>query len=149
MPTNLIRKRAVAGANKSSRKSGPKKSARRVAIRAGRVTICADLLETLTAERIWAALPLHSTAEIWGRSVHFETPLESGREGAAITVAEPGDIAFWCERDRIIIVFGPTPMSRGGNLRLPTPCNIWAKTQDDVTLLMSVVPGEKVSLTAI
>ena len=48
--------------------------ARLVEIVAGRVKVRARLFDTLTADRIWAALPLHSTAETWGAVIHFETP---------------------------------------------------------------------------
>lgn len=147
MPTNILRNRAAKVSARDARRPaahGP----RRVLIRAGRVAIRAELLDTLTADRIWAALPLYSTAETWGQSIHFETPVESGRERGARINCEPGDVCFWSEDDRVIIGFGPTPISRGAEIRLPRPCNVWAKTTDDVTLLKAVVPGEKVSVTA-
>ena len=147
MPTNFLRQRTP----KPGSSAGSAKSAvagRRVLINAGRVSIRAELLETPTASRVWAALPLFSTAETWGRSVHFEVPVETGRERAARTLSEPGDICFWVEDDRVIIAFGPTPMSRDREIRLPRPCNVWAKALDDVTLLKDVIPGEKVSITA-
>jgi hypothetical protein len=146
MPTNILRHRAAPG-----RKPGRPVDAgqrRRVVIEAGRAAIRAELLATPTADRIWAALPIFSTAETWGRAVHFETPVESGRERGARTLASPGDICFWVEDDRVLIVFGPTPISRPGEMRLPRPCNVWAKALDDVTLLKDVAPGEKVSVTA-
>lgn len=146
MPTNILRKRAPKSAGSAgAHRSGPR---RRVIIRAGNVAIRADLLETATADRIWAQLPLFSTAERWGSSVHFETPVETGRERGARMLAEAGDVCFWVEDDRIMIVFGPTPISKPGEMRLPRPCNVWAKAIDDVALLKDVVPGEKVSLTA-
>ena len=101
-----------------------------------------------TADRIWSTLPIYSTAETWGQSLHFETPVETGRDRTARTLAQPGDICFWSEDDRILIAFGPTPISRPGEIRLPRPCNIWAKALDDVTPLKDVSPGEKVSVTA-
>jgi hypothetical protein len=91
---------------------------------------------------------LFSTAETWGKSIHFEVPVETGRERGARLLSEPGDICFWVEDDRIIIAFGATPISRGSEIRLPRPCNVWAKAIDDVTPLKEVVPGEKVSITA-
>jgi hypothetical protein len=146
MPTNLLRQR---GAKISSANRGKTPaSRRRVLIKAGRVAIRADLLDTETASRIWTALPLFSTAETWGKSIHFEVPVETGRERNARVLSEPGDICFWIEDDRIIIAFGATPISRGAEMRLPRPCNVWAKAIDDVTPLKDVVPGEKVSITA-
>jgi hypothetical protein len=146
MPTNLLRKKAtpVRPLGQQPRKGAP----RRIVIRAGRVAIRADLLATPTADRIWAALPLHSTAETWGQAVHFETPIETGRERGARMLAKAGEICFWVEEDRVLIVFGPTPISRPGERRLPSPCNVWANAIDDVTLLNVVAAGEKVSVTA-
>ncbi len=148
MPTNILRKRGTAVARRTQAEVLPTAAPRVVLIKAGRVAIRAELLATQTAERIWSALPLYSTAETWGQSVHFETPVETGRERAARATIQAGDICYWCEDDRIIIVFGPTPLARHGELRLPRPCNLWAKALDDVALLKTVVPGEKVSVTA-
>jgi uncharacterized protein len=148
MPTNLLRDRnssAVAG--KARERRAVKPQDRRILIRAGSAKFRAQLLDTPTADRVWQALPLHSTAETWGQAVHFETPIESGRERNARQIAAPGDICFWVEDDRIIIVFGPTPISRPGELRLPRPCNLWAQALDDVKVLKTVRPGEKVSVT--
>ncbi len=124
-----------------------KPQGRRVLIAAGRVIIRAELLDTPTADRLWQALPLHSTAETWGRSIRFETPVESGRERNARLLVAPGDICFSVEDDRVIIAFGATPISRVGELRLARPCNLWAPALDDVGVLKAVRPGEKVSLT--
>jgi uncharacterized protein len=120
---------------------------RHVLIAAGRVTIRAKLLDTPTADRLWQALPLHSTAETWGQSIRFETPVESGRERNARALVAAGDICFSVEDDRVIIAFGPTPISRPGELRLARPCNLWARALDDVGVLKTVRPGERVSLT--
>ncbi len=147
MPTNILRNRGTKISARDA-KAAPAPAPRRVMIRAGRVAIHAELLDTPTAARIWSALPLHSTAETWGQSIHFETPVETGRERGAKTNCQAGDICFWSEDDRIIIGFGPTPISKGSEIRLPRPCNVWAKATDDVSLLKAVVPGEKVSVTA-
>ncbi len=148
MPTNILRKRGTAVSRRGEAQAAPAAPRRIVLIKVGHVAIRAELLATQTAERIWTALPLYSTAETWGQSVHFETPVETGRERVARATVEAGDICYWSEDDRIIIVFGPTPLARHGELRLPRPCNLWAKALDDVALLKTVVPGEKVSVTA-
>jgi hypothetical protein len=150
MPTNLLRDRnrsAGAGKAQARHRATPPKD-RRILIAAGRAKLRAHLLDTPTADRIWQALPIHSSAETWGQSLQFETPVESGRERGARALAAPGDICFWVEDDRVIIAYGPTPISRPGELRLPRPCNLWARALDDVRVLKDVRPGEKVSLTA-
>jgi hypothetical protein len=149
MPTNLLRKKAPPARAANADQPGKGKEApRRILIKAGRVAIRAELTATPTADRIWAALPLYSTAETWGAAIHFETPVETGRERGARILAKAGDICFWVEEDRVLIAFGPTPISRPGEMRLPSPCNVWANALDDVTPLNRVAPGEKVSVTA-
>ena len=149
MPTNFLRR--LGGVLTGSKTKAPARpdGPRWVLITAGRVALRAELYETKTADRIWAQLPLYSTAETWGAAIHFETPVETGREASAKTLSTPGDICFWTEDDRVIIVFGPTPIAQSGEHLLPKPCNVWAKTRDDVSLLRSVTPGEKVSVTVV
>lgn len=146
MPTNILRNRARP---RSAASAARQPALRRVAITAGRVTIRAELADTPTAARIAAALPLFSTAETWGDAIHFEVPIESGRERGARVNISAGDICYWSSDGRIIIGFGATPISRPGEIRLPQPSNIWARAIDDVTLLKGVLPGEKVSITAV
>ena len=116
---------------------------------AGNIQIRIALSSTVTADRIWAALPLHSTVETWGDSIHFEIPVHSGRERSARLNVAAGDVCFWSEDHRVLIGFGPTPISMADEIRLMRPCNIWATALDDVSRLQVVTPGEKVSLTAI
>lgn len=149
MPTNILRSRndAVRAAKASTSARSKKPGRRRILITAGRAKVRAELLDTPTAERVWKALPIYSSAETWGQSIKFETPVETGRERNARQLVEPGDICFLIEDDRVIIVYGPTPISRPGELRLPRPSNLWARALDDVRVLNVVRPGEKVSLT--
>ncbi len=148
MPTNLLRKLGDAIAGKRAKAYPRPDGPRHVVITAGRVAVRAELLNTLTADRIWSQLPLFSTVETWGDSINFEVTVETGREKTAKTVADLGDICFWTEDDRIIIAYGPTPIAKAGEARLPKPCNVWAKAISDTTLLKSVTPGEKVSVKA-
>jgi hypothetical protein len=119
---------------------------REILIRAGKVSIRARLLKTPTAERIWAALPIHAEAKMWGHEFYFVAPVSSDREPGARDVVSAGEIAFWPDGDAITIGFGPTPVSRKGEIRMASPCNIWAMALDDVSRLKSVHAGEGVSI---
>ncbi len=142
-PTNILRDGSK---RPSTRTRGPKVTNREILIRAGTVAIRARLLHTMTADRIWSTLPIYSTAETWGHLVHFETPADTGREPGATWTVRVGQIAFWAEEDRVVIGFGPTPLSRPGEIRLQAPCNIWAVALDDVAALATVSPGERVAV---
>jgi hypothetical protein len=119
---------------------------REIVIRAGSVAIRARLLETPTAERIWQALPIYASAQTWGREVYFPTPVSSDRENDARDVVSPGEIVYWPDGDAIAIAFGPTPISKRGELRLTSPCNVWAMALDDVSMLKSVHAGERIAV---
>ncbi len=146
MPTNILRsdnKKPAAAGKKPARRAG---EAREIVIRAGKVVIRARLLDTPTAERIWNQIPIYSSAEPWGQSIHFETTIETGRDPNARQNIKAGDIVYWVEDDRIILAWGMTPISKQGEIRMPSPVNIFARAIDDVSALAAVRPGDRVSV---
>lgn len=149
MPTNILRNRGSKISAKDAAKSRASRkliAARSVRVAIGSVEFSAILRDTAAADRIWAALPLYSTAETWGQAIHFELPIESGREAGATLKAAPGQLYFWSDEHRVILAFGATPLSRDGEMRLPVPCNAWASTTADLSALKTITPGQKVSL---
>ncbi len=108
------------------------------------VTLIVRLRDTATADAIWAAAPFEVNASTWGKEVYFSTAARADLEDDARDVVTAGELAFWTEGNAIAIGYGRTPVSRGDEIRLAAPCNIWGDTLDDVSKLAQIGGGEKV-----
>jgi len=120
---------------------------RKLRIEIGTVALDVELLDTPTAAALYAAAPFDSKASTWGEEVYFSTPVSPGEEPEARAVVQPGELAFWPPGNAIAIGFGRTPASRGDEIRLASPCNVWGKALGDVKRLNTVHPGTAIRVT--
>ena len=123
--------------------------AQRIRFDFGSLTLDAELLDTPTARAIAAALPISSSALTWGEEIYFEIPVKAAVEKDARAVVTPGEVAYWPSGHAIALGFGRTPISRGDETRLASPCNIFAKAIGNVKALAKVKAGAKVNVTLI
>lgn len=120
---------------------------RQLKLAIGGVTLTANLRDTATAEALYAAAPFTAQANTWGEEVYFRTPVQVDLESDARDVVEAGELAFWVEGDAIAIGYGRTPVSRGDEIRLAAPTNIWGDAVEDVRDLAEVPDGAEVRVS--
>jgi uncharacterized protein len=118
-------------------------TARRIRITAGSVAADALLDESETARLVWDALPLTVAGETWGDEIYFSIPVKAKLERPLETV-ELGDLGYWPPGTAFCIFFGPTPMSRGQEIRPASPVNVFGKIVGDPTVFKKVRAGTKV-----
>ena len=115
-------------------------------IRAGSLSLPAELNESLTAQKIWAALPIEGSANRWGDEIYFDIPVSSSEESGAHQDMQVGDLAYWPAGSAFCIFFGPTPVSRGDQPRAYSPVNVVGRVAGDALLFRQVKDGERVFL---
>jgi hypothetical protein len=98
-----------------------------------------------TAKTIWDALPFDTRANTWGDEIYFSIPVKLDTEKAQPTV-ELGDIGYWPPGQGFCIFFGPTPISRDGEIRPANPVNVFGKVKGDPKLLKKVRDGDKIRI---
>ena len=113
----------------------------------GAIRLEAELLDTPTAKAIAGTLPISSAVLTWGEEVYFDVPLNVVREPDARAVITPGEIAYWPQGPAIAIGFGRTPISKGDETRLASPCNVFARALSSVKVLSKVKTGTKVKVS--
>jgi len=118
---------------------------RRIEIVAGGVTVDAGLNETQTAQAVWDGLPIEGAANTWGDEIYFSTPialeLEAGQE-----VVEMGDLGYWPPGKALCLFFGPTPASRGDEIRPASSVTVFGRVVGDATVLKAVEDGARVTV---
>ena len=104
------------------------------------------MFDTPTASKILEALPLKSSANVWGDEIYFDIPLSLEQEPDARADVEVGDLAYWPAGPAFCIFFGPTPVSTGDQPRAYSPVNVFGRVLGDVKQLKRVSNGAKIRI---
>jgi hypothetical protein len=117
---------------------------RKIKISSKEVEVFALLYDSVTADKIWSSLPFIGDANIWGNEIYFEIPVNTGIEKDALEVVAKGDLGYWPSGAAFCIFFGPTPISREGEIRPASSVNVFGKIEGDPSVLKKVLLGNEV-----
>ena len=117
--------------------------AKQIRITVGDISAQAELNETETAKAIWEALPIDGRANTWGDEIYFSIPvrLETAKSQATV---ELGELGYWAPGTAFCIFFGPTPMSRGDEIRPASPVTVFGQVLGDPTIFKEVPDGTRI-----
>ena len=118
---------------------------KRIKISTSQVKMEAELNDSDTAKEIWKILPIEMEVNRWGEEIYFPIPLKLEEENAKEIVKE-GDLGFWPSGSSFCIFFGPTPISKGKEIRPASPVNVFGKILGDAKQFSKVEDGEKIKV---
>jgi hypothetical protein len=106
----------------------------------------AELNESKTGQLIWEALPIEAKTNLWGEEIYFAIPVKTGLEQGAREVVSAGELGYWPTGNAFCIFFGPTPASRGEEIRAASAVNIIGKVLSDPKVFLKAKEGVKITL---
>ena len=106
----------------------------------------AELNDSKTARLIWGGLPIEAKVNTWGEEIYFAIPVKTGLEQGAREVVSSGELGYWPTGHAFCIFFGPTPASRGDEIRAASAVNIIGKVLGDPKVFLRVKDGVKIAL---
>jgi len=118
---------------------------RRIRITAGPASAEGVLDDSKTAAAIWEALPIAARAETWGDEIYFDIGARIPPESPK-AVVERGDLGYWPPGHAFCIFFGPTPASRGDEIRPASAVNVFGRVAGDPTVFKKVRSGTPVRI---
>jgi len=104
----------------------------------------AEIYDTPTGQAILSALPLESTASLWGDEIYFEIPVMLDLEPDAREIVEVGNLGYWPMGPAFCIFFGPTPVSQNQKPCAYSPVNVFGKLLGDAQVLRQVSSGASI-----
>ena len=110
----------------------------KIIINIGEIQLYAELNETYTASKIYEALPIKGRGNTWGEEIYFSTPVKVSLEESAREVLEAGELGYWPDMQAFCIFYGPTPASKGDEIRAAGPVNVFGKIKSDLAPLKAI-----------
>ncbi|MBC7329281.1 thiamine phosphate synthase [bacterium] len=108
-----------------------------------KIEVEGELFDTKIGRALFDALPIRSEIDKWGKEIYFSTGVECQPENLQEKV-ELGDMGYWPPENAWCIFFGPTPISKEGEIIPDSPVEVFGKAIGDLKPLNKVKRGDTV-----
>ena len=115
-----------------------------IGIIAGKHKFSAHLNDSETAVAIWDVLPITGQVQTWGDEIYFAIPVTAEPSDDAQETVPKGAIAYWRPGKALCLFWGPTPMSRGDEIRPASAVNLVGHIEGNPTLLAQIPNDSKI-----
>jgi hypothetical protein len=120
---------------------------RRIRISAGGLVVGGTLNDSPMADELWNGLPITAQAQTWGDEIYFSTALVApSNAGQGVETVSMGAIGYWPPGQALCLFFGPTPMSRGDEIRPASAVHLIGMLEGDPKVLKKVAAGASIAV---
>lgn len=117
---------------------------RKILITISNLSVSAELNNSVSADKIWEALPLSGSANVWGDEIYFEIPVSLKEVSDAQQEVEVGTLAYWPPGSALCVFFGKTPVSTSDKPKAYSPVNILGLVDGDSKVFKIVEAGDQI-----
>ena len=121
----------------------------KIRITSGDVSLTATLNDSPTSQKIWDALPIVGSVQTWGDEIYFPIPVSASNDDTAAEVVKKGAVAYWPPGNALCLFWGPTPASRGDEIRPASAVNVCGMIDGDPTPLAQAPNGGQIRIEAV
>ena len=117
---------------------------RKILITINNLSVSAELNDSVSANKIWGALPLSGSVNVWGDEIYFEIPVSLKEVSDAQQEVDVGTLAYWPPGSALCVFFGRTPASTSDKPKAYSPVNILGSVDGDSKVFKIVKVGDQI-----
>ena len=122
---------------------------RQITITSNEIEVVAGIDDSETANIIWKALPIESSASTWGEEIYFTIPVQVEESEDARQDMDIGELGYWPPGSALCVFFGRTPASTSDQPRAASNVNPFGMVSGDVTPLHAIKQGERITVSRV
>ncbi len=105
------------------------------------VVLEGELNDSKTANAIAKKLPIKFPGDYWGDEIYGTINVKCDEENPVDVIEEPGTLAYWPVGHAFCLFWGPTPVSRSGEIRPASPVNLIGRVTSGLEEFIANLPS--------